>query len=262
MEDLWNVLLTNRFEFFCSLLGAEALSSYDFSFVINNFWMQHFDIRIILSFYYTVMKNFGFLHPKHLVLKNQPKLPIIQRKFRLKPTKHSSQSQEARSFVFVENYKFYPKFRFFSTEFFGCCSMMTWHLTSSKFEIFSLKSVGRLVHWSPASTLSLKILGSNPHSSKKTKKNLSSTRRAENRMNFFTDSIRNQHPKLRVMNFARNFSGTKKSGLTKTSETQTEVSVERKPENFTKFRAKMNYCVHHLAILEKIKLAIYHPQIG
>jgi hypothetical protein len=33
----------------------------------------------------------------------------------------------------------------------------------------------------------------------------SSTRRAENRINFFTDSIRNQHSKLRVMNFARNF---------------------------------------------------------
>jgi hypothetical protein len=31
--------------------------------------------------------------------------------------------------------------------------------------------------------------------------------------------------------------------LTKTSETHTEVSIERKPENFPKFRAKMNYCV-------------------
>jgi hypothetical protein len=55
------------------------------------------------------MKNFGFLQPKHSVLKNQPKLPIIQRKFRLKPTKHSSQSQEARSFVFLKilNLRFY-----------------------------------------------------------------------------------------------------------------------------------------------------------
>jgi hypothetical protein len=31
--------------------------------------------------------------------------------------------------------------------------------------------------------------------------------------------------------------------LTKTSETHTEVSVERKPKNFPKFRAKINYCV-------------------
>jgi acid-sensing ion channel, other len=48
---------------------------------------------------YTVMKNFGFLQPKHFVL-------------------------------------------------------LTCHLKSSKFEVFPLKSVGRLVHWSPASTLS------------------------------------------------------------------------------------------------------------
>ena len=40
-----------------------------------------------------VMKNFGFLLPKHSVLKNLPKLPIIQRKFRLKPPKLSSHSQ-------------------------------------------------------------------------------------------------------------------------------------------------------------------------
>jgi hypothetical protein len=31
----------------------------------------------------------------------------------------------------------------------------------------------------------------------------------------------------------------------KTSGTHTEVSVERKPEDFPKFRAKMNYCVHN-----------------
>jgi hypothetical protein len=116
---------------------------------------------------HTVMKNFGFLHPKHSVLKNLPKLPIIQRKFRLKSTKHSSQSQKARSFVFLENYKILSETSFFSTEFFGCCSMMTCHLTSSKFEIFSLKSVGRLVHWSQALTLSPKILGSSPTQLKK-----------------------------------------------------------------------------------------------
>jgi hypothetical protein len=43
--------------------------------------------------------------------------------------------------------------------------------------------------------------------------------------------------------FCASFSGTETSGLTKTSETHTEVSVEREPENFPKFRAKMNYCV-------------------
>jgi hypothetical protein len=118
------------------------------------------------------MKNIGFLHPKHSVLKNLPKLPIIQRKFRLKPTKHSSQSEKARSFVFLENYKILSETSLFSTEFFGCCSMMTCHLTSSKFEIFSLKSVGRLVHWSQASTLSPKILGSSPTQLKKDDKKI------------------------------------------------------------------------------------------
>ena len=39
------------------------------------------------------------------------------------------------------------------------------------------------------------------------------------------------------------FCGTETSGLKKTTEIHTEDSVERKPENFPKFRAKMNYCV-------------------
>jgi hypothetical protein len=87
---------------------------------------------------------------------------------------------------------------------------MTCHLTSSKFKIFSLISVFRLVHWSPVSALSPKIVGSSPIQFKKEEQNLKNyTRRAETRINFFTDSIRNQHPKLRVMNFARNFQGPK-----------------------------------------------------
>jgi hypothetical protein len=59
------------------------------------------------------------------------------------------------------------------------------------------------------SNLSPKILGKLHISQKRRKKIQSSTRRAENRINFFTDSIWNQHPKLRVMNFARDFQGPK-----------------------------------------------------
>jgi hypothetical protein len=36
--------------------------------------------------HYTVIQNFGFSLPKHSVLKNLPKLPIIQQKFRVKST--------------------------------------------------------------------------------------------------------------------------------------------------------------------------------
>ena len=75
----------------------------------------------------------------------------------------------------------------------------------------------------------------------------SSTRRAEIRINFFTDSIRNQHPKLRVNNFARNFEVPKLRVRKKTTEIHTEVSVERNPEIFPKFRAKVNYCVNGAA---------------
>jgi hypothetical protein len=54
----------------------------------------------------------------------------------------------------------------------GIFKMLTYHLTLSKFEIFSLESASCLVHW-------------------------------------FTDSIRNQHPEVRVMDFARYFQGPK-----------------------------------------------------
>jgi hypothetical protein len=70
----------------------------------------------------------------------------------------------------------------------------------------------------------------------------SSTRRAETRINFFTDIFG-----INIRNFGslilRIIQGTETSGLTKTTETHTEVSVERKPENLLIFRAKMNYCV-------------------
>jgi hypothetical protein len=59
---------------------------------------------------------------------------------------------------------------------------MTCHLTSSKFVIFSLKSVGRLVHWSPASTLSPKILGSNPTQLKKDEKKFYQASKKQNQL--------------------------------------------------------------------------------
>jgi hypothetical protein len=55
--------------------------------------------------------------------------------------------------------------------------------------------------------------------------------RSEIRIKFFTDSIRNQQPKLWA-------------GVLCMIKTYTrEVSVERKPEKISKFRAKINYCV-------------------
>jgi hypothetical protein len=49
-------------------------------------------------------------------------------------------------FRFSENYKFYPKLRFFQRNFSGVVQWMTGYLTSSKF-VFSLESVGRLVNF-------------------------------------------------------------------------------------------------------------------
>jgi hypothetical protein len=76
---------------------------------------------------------------------------------------------------------------------------------SHKIYIFSLKSVGRLVRWSPLLTLS----------PEKKNKNQNSTRRSEIRIKFFTDSIRSQQPKLRAWIFRvilrdRNFGFCKK----------------------------------------------------
>jgi hypothetical protein len=52
--------------------------------------------------------------------------------------------------------------------------------------------------------------GFKPHTAQKRRtKFQSSTRRAETRIIFFTDSIRNQHSKLQVMDFARVFQDPK-----------------------------------------------------
>jgi hypothetical protein len=63
------------------------------------------------KYVYIVIKNFGFSLPNHSVLKNLLKLPIIQLKFRVKSAKHSSQSQNPRSFVFGKFFKFDMKLR-------------------------------------------------------------------------------------------------------------------------------------------------------
>jgi hypothetical protein len=100
---------------------------------------------------------------------------------------------------------------------------MTCYQTSSKFDNFS-----RLVHWSPAPTLNPKILSSWPTQLKKEEKNQSFTRRAITRIIFFTDSIRNQHPKFRNRNFGfdKNFRNSYRSfGWAETGECY-EVSGE------------------------------------
>jgi hypothetical protein len=51
------------------------------------------------------------------------------------------------------------------------------------------------------------------------------------------------------LNFPRDFERPKLRVLQKTYEITPEVSVERKPEKFSKFRAKKNYCVDVLVML-------------
>jgi hypothetical protein len=126
---------------------------------------------------YTVIQNFGFSLPKHSVLKNLPKLPIIQLKFRVKSTKHSSQSHYPRSFVFGGIYKFNTKLRDFHRYISGTCHWVTSDI-SHKIYIFSLKSVDYLVCWSPLLALSPKSPRFKPQTVQKRRtKKLCSTRR-------------------------------------------------------------------------------------
>ena len=62
---------------------------------------------------------------------------------------------------------FIRNFVFFQRNLSEVSHWMTCHLTSSKFDFFSLKSVGRLVQRAQASTLNPKILGSSPKQLKK-----------------------------------------------------------------------------------------------
>jgi hypothetical protein len=113
---------------------------------------------------YTVIQNFGFSLPKHYVLKNLPKLPIIQLKFRVKSTKHSSQFQDTRSFVFGKIYKFNTKLRDFHRNISGIDQWVTYHLSSTFFRSNQLAawSVGlRCWLWTQ------KVLGSSPKQARK-----------------------------------------------------------------------------------------------
>jgi hypothetical protein len=76
----------------------------------------------------------------------------------------------------------------------------------------------------------------------------------KNKKSKFYQAIRNQNqifhglnPKSATetsgLNFPRDFERPKLRVLQKTYEITHEVSVERKPEKFSKFRAKKNYCV-------------------
>jgi hypothetical protein len=97
----------------------DGVSSIDMAFILNRLWwndwraywkasmrglLVHFDRSLCDGYFpifnfacvhwmYTVMKNFGILLPKHSVVKNQLKLSMNKRKFRLKFSKLSSQSQ-------------------------------------------------------------------------------------------------------------------------------------------------------------------------
>jgi hypothetical protein len=78
-----------------------------------------------------------------------------------------------------------------------------------------------------------------------------------NKSNKFNQAIRNQNPifhgfnpesttETSGLNFARDFERPKLWVLQKTYESTPEVSVERKPEKFSKFQAKKNYCIQNL----------------
>jgi hypothetical protein len=84
---------------------------------IQDSWVLHAHVRnlgLLPDDDYTVIQNFGFSLPKNSVLKNLLNLPIIQLMFRVKSTKHSSQFQRTRNFVFGKIYKFNTKLRDFS----------------------------------------------------------------------------------------------------------------------------------------------------
>jgi hypothetical protein len=83
---------------------------------------------------YTVIQNFGFSLPKHSVLKNLPKHPKIQLKFRVKSTKHSSQFQHTRSFVFGKKIKFNTKLRDFNRNISGIGTRWPYHISSTFLE--------------------------------------------------------------------------------------------------------------------------------
>jgi hypothetical protein len=98
-------------------------------------WWSSLNKSIIFLFpVKTCMHSFPrFSLPKHSVLKYIPKLPIIQLKFRMKSTKHSSQSQYPRSFVFGKIYKFNTKLRDFNRNVSGIGQWVTIRIGSTYF---------------------------------------------------------------------------------------------------------------------------------
>jgi hypothetical protein len=82
-----------------------------------------------------------------------------------------------------------------------------------------------------------------PNRLEKKKKNQSSTRRSEIRIKIFNGFNPESTTETSGLNFPRDFERPKLRILQKTYEITPEVSVERKPEKFSKFRAKKNYCV-------------------
>jgi hypothetical protein len=114
--------------------------------------------------WYTVIQNFGFSLPKHSVLKNLPKLPIIQLMFWVKSTKHSSQFQHTRSFIFGKIYKFNTKLRDFPRNISGIAQWVTCHIRSTFFRSNQLAAwSGGLRCWLWAQ----KVLGSSPKQARK-----------------------------------------------------------------------------------------------
>jgi hypothetical protein len=141
------------------------------------------------------------LLPKHSVLKNLPKLPIIQLKFRVKSTKHSSQFERTRSFVFGKIYKFNTKLRDFHKIYkfntklrdfhrniSGIGTRWPCHISSSFFRS------NRLVRWYLLLTLSPKSPGFKPQTGQKIRtKNQSSTRRSESNFSRIQSGINNRN---------------------------------------------------------------------
>jgi hypothetical protein len=115
---------------------------------------------------------------------------------------------------------------------------------SHKMYILSLKSVGHLVRWSPLLILNPKNPGSSSQQAKKKNKKLKFYQAIRNQNQIFHGFNSKTTTETSNRNFARDFEWPELRVLQKTYEIPPEVSVQRKPEKFSKFRAKKNYCVH------------------
>jgi hypothetical protein len=102
------------------------------------------------------------------------------------------------------------------------------------------QAVGRLIRWSPLLTLSPKSSAFKPQ--KKNKK-LKFYQAIRNLNQFFHGFNAESTTETSGWNFMRDFDWSKLRILQKSYKISSEDSVERKPEKFSKFRAKINYCV-------------------